>query len=190
MSMKQDLRKMIREKRKHISQEFIKSNSQKIKTRLFLTDEYIKAVTILIYVSYDAEVSTHEMIKESIIDGKTMIVPKSLLRSNSLLLSHLKEWDELEPGAYNILEPKSEFIREVNEDILDLVIVPGVAFDCFGNRLGHGKGYYDRLLKKIHNIPIIGLAFEFQILNMIETEEHDEKIDLIITEERIINCKR
>ena len=72
---------------------------------------------------------------------------------------------------------------------LDLIIVPGVVYDFFGNRIGHGKGYYDRLLKKACTIPSIGLAFEFQIVDRISAEAHDEKVDTIITENRIIICK-
>jgi 5-formyltetrahydrofolate cyclo-ligase len=86
------------------------------------------------------------------------------------------------------LEPKKNYIKEVSIESIDLIIVPGVVFDRNGNRIGHGMGYYDRLLKKSHNIPRIGLAFEFQIVKKIEAEEHDERIDMIITEDRIINC--
>ena len=187
--MKQDLRNKILKKRKQISPDFIKGNSQKIQRLLFSTDEYNQATSILFYISYNGEVSTHKMIIESIDNGKTVIVPKSHPQSNSLMLSHLKNWSELEPGCYNILEPKSEFIREVDVQSIDLIIVPGVVFDIFGNRIGHGKGYYDRLLKKAPDIPSIGLAFEFQMVGKIPVEPHDEKVDRIITENKIIICK-
>ena len=101
--MKQDLRNKILRERKHISPDFIRDNSQKIQRLLFSTDEYTQATSILFYISYNGEVSTHEMITESIVNGKTVIVPKSLPQSNSLVLSHLKNWNELEPGCYNIL---------------------------------------------------------------------------------------
>jgi 5-formyltetrahydrofolate cyclo-ligase len=94
----------------------------------------------------------------------------------------------LEVGAYNILEPKQESIEQVDVESIDLIIVPGVVFDESGNRIGHGKGYYDRLLNDSQNIPNIGLTFELQMIDNIESEKHDEKIDVIITEDRIMKC--
>jgi 5-formyltetrahydrofolate cyclo-ligase len=126
------------------------------------------------------------MIKESIDMGKAVVVPKSVTKEYKLILSRHTNWDDLEAGAYNILEPKKESIEEVDIESIDLIIVPGVVFDIHGNRIGHGKGYYDRLLKNSRNIPSIGLAFGLQIVENIISEQHDEKIDMIITEERII----
>jgi 5-formyltetrahydrofolate cyclo-ligase len=91
-------------------------------------------------------------------------------------------------GAYTILEPRQECVNEVSPESIDLIIIPGVAFDGQGNRIGHGMGYYDRLLQKKIRTHCLGLAFEFQIVESIPTEIHDVKIKKIITEERIIIC--
>ena len=130
------------------------------------------------------------MIKKALENGKRVIVPISEIEERNLSLSELKDYDsELEPGTFNILEPKREFRRLVSPDELDLIIVPGVAFDPSGNRLGRGMGFYDRFLKKVKdNIPIIGLAYDFQVLEKIPANKTDIKVNKIITERRITEC--
>lgn len=188
MKMKDRLRKSIEKKRNTLSTSEVLEKSSRIKKRIFEMDLFRDAQTILFYVSYGNEVYTHDMIKESISLGKTVVVPKSVTKNNALILSRLTDWNNLEVGAYNILEPKQEPIEQVDVESIDLIIVPGVVFDESGNRIGHGKGYYDRLLNDSQNIPNIGLAFELQMIDNIESEKHDEKIDVIITEDRIMKC--
>ena len=185
--MKDRLRKDIIKKRKSLPKSEVIEKSTNIKKRIFEMGKFRDAQTVLFYVSYDNEVYTHDMIKESLLIGKKIVVPKSDTKINTLLLSELTDWNDLECGAYNILEPKQDFIKEVSIKSIDLIFVPGVAFDMHGNRIGHGKGYYDRLLKRASNITSIGLAFEFQVVENIEAEEHDEKIDIIVTEKRVID---
>lgn len=188
VKMKDRLRKSIEKKRNTLSTSEVLEKSSRIKKRIFEMDLFRDAQTILFYVSYGNEVYTHDMIKESISLGKTVVVPKSVTKNNALILSRLTDWNNLEVGAYNILEPKQESIEQVDVESIDLIIVPGVVFDESGNRIGHGKGYYDRLLNDSQNIPNIGLAFELQMIDNIESEKHDEKIDVIITEDRIMKC--
>ena len=188
MKMKDRLRKSIEQKRNTLSTSEVLEKSSRIKKRIFEMDLFRDAQTILFYVSYGNEVYTHDMIKESISLGKTVVVPKSVTKNNALILSRLTDWNNLEVGAYNILEPKQESIEQVDVESIDLIIVPGVVFDESGNRIGHGKGYYDRLLNDSQNISNIGLAFELQMIDNIESEKHDEKIDVIITEDRIMKC--
>ena len=184
--MKEKLRKEIKEKRRKHTKEDNRKKSKEIKERLFGLKEFKNAKTILFYISYDGEVFTHDMILESFYK-KNIIVPISNPTNHSLTLSHLKSWEELSIGSYGILEPRIEKIRKTNVDDIELIIVPGVAFDEKGNRLGHGKGYYDRMLKNA-SAPIVALAFEFQIIENIPVAEHDRPVDMIITEERIIRC--
>ena len=187
--MKEELRKRIKKKRNALSTSEVLEKSSKIKKRFFEMELFRKAQTILFYVSYGKEVFTHDMIKESIVMGKRVVVPKSVTTNNTLILSELTSWGDLELGAYNILEPKQESIEQVDIESIDLIIIPGVVFDVHGNRIGHGKGYYDRLLYYSQDIPTIGLAFEFQIVDNIKSEQHDEKIYFIITEERVMTFK-
>jgi 5-formyltetrahydrofolate cyclo-ligase len=182
--MKEKLRKEIKEKRRRQSKEENRKKSKEIKEKLFGLKEYMDAKTVLFYVSYDGEVFTHDMIKEAL-DDKKVVAPISNKEDCSLSLSILDSWNDLEEGSYGILEPRKDCIKEISIDELDLIIVPGVAFDLNGNRLGHGKGYYDRLLEKTKAISI-GLAFEFQIVKNIPTDRNDVPVDLIITENRMI----
>ena len=185
--MKEELRKEIKEKRKKLSKEENRKKSKEIKERLFSLNEFKEAETVLFYISYNSEVFTHDMILESFYK-KNIIVPISNKEDCSLTLSHLKSWEELNIGSYGILEPRIEKIRKTDINDIDLIIVPGVAFDLKGNRLGHGKGYYDRLLKNL-NAPITALAFEFQIIENVTTYKHDKPVDMIVTEDRIIKCQ-
>ena len=183
--MKENLRKDLKEKRRKYTKEDNRKKSKEIKERLFNLKEFKDAETVLFYISYGSEVFTHDMILESFYK-KNIIVPISNKKDSSLTLSHLKSWEELSVGSYGILEPRIEKIRKTNPEDIDLFIVPGVGFDEKGNRLGHGKGYYDRLLKKAKGKPIVGLAFEFQIVKKIPTGRFDVPVSIIITEKRVI----
>ena len=184
--MKEILRKEIKDKRIKQTKEEQRKKSKEIKENLFGLSEYRDAKTVLFYVSYDGEVFTHGMIKEALM-GKLVVVPISNTKDETLSLSLLGSWDDLEPGSYDILEPKKECIRKISIDEIDLIIVPGVAFDFAGNRMGHGKGYYDKLLNTT-KAATVGLCFEFQLVEKIPTEPHDKPVDIIITEKRVITC--
>lgn len=187
--MKKTLREQFLMKRAALTRSEVLERSLQIKHRLFASSWYRNARTILYYVSYDNEVGTHDMIQESLMNGKNVIVPKTDTRKKSLILSKLLRWEDLHLGSYSILEPREECVREVPVSSIDLLIIPGVVFDCQGNRIGHGMGYYDRLLMNKHRAHSVGLAFELQIIDKIPTEKHDIKVEKIVTEERIITCR-
>lgn len=182
--MKNKLRKELIEKRKKLSEKEVLEESKHIKKRLFEMREFRQASTVLFYVSYDNEVYTHDMIKECISDKK-ITVPISDKKDRRLILSELNSWDDLGSGSYGILEPKKEKIKEIPIEKIDIVIVPGVGFDLNGHRIGHGKGYYDNLLKNSKAL-LIGLAYDWQIVKNIPIEKHDVLMDKIVTEKRII----
>lgn len=186
--MKEKLRKIMMKKRNNLSKSEVLEKSNRIKKRLFEMSNFKKVHTVLFYISYDNEVYTHDMIKESLSNGKHVIVPLTDKKNRRLILSELNNWDELAPGAYNILEPKREHVHEVAVDTVDLILVPGVAFDLYGHRIGHGMGYYDILLQNSKRALHVGLAFELQMVDKIPVEEHDVAVDIIVTEERIISC--
>ena len=186
--MKKSLREQFLIKRKELSKTEVNEKSCQIQHRLFSLPWYRTAKNILFYVSYDKEVDTHEMIKESLLNGKTVLVPKTNTQKKTICVSKLLSWNDLSPCAYSILEPREDCIREVPVSSVELLIVPGVVFDLCGNRIGHGMGYYDRLLKNTPQTHTLGLAFECQIIESIPAEEHDEKVEMILTEDRIIRC--
>jgi 5-formyltetrahydrofolate cyclo-ligase len=186
--MKTEILSRILKKRRCLTAAEIMEKSKQIKRRLFELKEYEEAKTILFYVSYGNEVSTHEMIKDSLAIGKRVVVPKVNEKDHSLCLSLLSKWEDLVICSYNILEPRLECIKEISLESIDLMILPGVVFDSQGNRIGHGFGYYDRLLKNKRKENILALAFECQIVEKIPAEEHDIRVAKIITEDRIIGC--
>ena len=173
--MKEDLRKELMKKRKILSDVDISRKSSQIEERLFEMNEYKESQTILFYVSYDNEVYTHNMIRKSMSEEKNVVVPVSNKENRTLILSKL--------------EPKKGCIEKISLDRIDLIIVPGVGFDKQGHRIGHGMGYYDKLLKNSRDASHIGLAFELQLVDKIPTEKHDVPVEKIITEKRTINCK-
>jgi len=161
-----------------------------IKERLFGLEEFQRSHTILFYVSYGSEVATHEMIQACLASGKKVVVPCTDAKNRKLSLSELQRWEDLGAGAYHIQEPRVECRCEVSLDAVDLIIVPGIAFDLAGHRIGHGMGYYDRLLSKNIKATKIALAFELQLVEKIPAEYHDVSVDMIITERRIIHTKK
>ena len=179
--MKHIIRSQIKSKRELLSQEEISQKSEIIRNKLFSLPEYKKAKMILYYVSFGSEVDTHDMIKESL-ETKTVVAPK--FEEDELKLSKIRSFNDLEKGSYDILEPKK--LREINEKKIDLIIVPGVAFDKNRHRIGFGQGHYDRLLKNFLKVEKIALAFNMQIVDKIPNEEWDVRVDKIITEDNII----
>jgi 5-formyltetrahydrofolate cyclo-ligase len=186
--MKDELRNRIRKKRNALPQSEVIEKSKRIKKTIFDMTEFKKSQAVLFYVSYNNEVSTHDMIKESLTARKKVAVPVTDTDHHCLHISQLKNWDELAYGAYTILEPKKECIREIPLAEIEVIFIPGIVFDMSGHRIGHGEGYYDDLLKHMSHALLVGLAFDFQIIDTIPAETHDIPVHKIVTEKRIIHC--
>lgn len=160
-----------------------------IMKRLVELPEYKNAKTILFYVSVRGEVKTSEMISESLSHGKKILVPSADVKHKKLMISEIHDLNELSPGAFGIPEPKHPHMFPL--DKIDLVIIPGVAFDRLGNRVGYGTGFYDRFLKKLKKgVPFIALGYDFQIVHEIPANRMDVKVHKIVTEKGIINCEK
>lgn len=147
--------------------------------------EYAITRTLATYVALPEEVQTQGLIHRAWNDGKEVAVPCCC--GNELRLFCLKSMDDLAPGALGILEPRVDLQKQGARwcDIagINLFVLPGVAFDRLGGRLGHGKGYYDRLLANTNRrIPKIALAFECQIVDRVPMTAHDVRIDVVVTE--------
>ena len=186
MEKKKSIRKEILAKRRSLSEESVREKSRKIKSNLLGLPEFKRAKTIMFYVAKDEEVRTEEIIKESLRIGKKVAVPVCIVETRDLAPSLLTDYGDLAPGAYGIPEPREEHRSILPPGELTLIIVPGVAFDRQGNRLGFGGGFYDNFLGKVPpGIPRLGLAFELQILEELPFGEKDVPVDGVVTEERI-----
>lgn len=179
--MKDNLRKVILAKRASLSPAEIKNKSDEIRKRLFSLREFKEAEVVMFFVSYRSEVNTHKMISQAL-KGKIVAVPKT--SSRSMVPSIITSMKELSPNKKGILEPKK--IRKIGLKDIDVVIVPGIAFDKKCHRLGYGRGYYDKFLKKVPNAVKIGLAFDLQIVKDMPHEKHDIPVNKVITEKRIL----
>ena len=185
--MKASIRKEILRKRDDIPKEVKSVKDSLIKQSLFSQHEFVNAKSILFYASFRSEVETLSMIKESLGMGKRVILPKVDKAKHVLILSEIKGIEDLTPGYMGIPEPNLHDERPVNLEDIDLVIIPGAAFDHSGNRLGYGGGYYDILLSESKKkIPVTALAYEEQVIDKIPSEKHDVKVNMIITDNRII----
>jgi len=160
--------------------------SVRIMDRVLSLPEHARAATVMFYIDVRAEVRTRQALPAALASGKTIVVPWCN-EHGELELFRLESMDELELGMYRILEPGAELrnLREkqVTPEQLDLILVPGVAFDRRGGRTGHGKGYYDKLLQHARaDAPLVGLAFECQLFPEIPMQEHDIFMDRVVTE--------
>jgi 5-formyltetrahydrofolate cyclo-ligase len=155
--------------------------------------EYAAARTVMFYVDVRSEVRTRHSLNEALATGKRIVVPYCV--EQELELFQLTQMDELAVGMYKILEPRVELRKLPEKRIaprdLDLIMVPGVAFDKTGARMGHGFGYYDKLLQHARaDAPFVALAFECQLFPEIPTQEHDIFMDKIITEKAVYAGQR
>jgi 5-formyltetrahydrofolate cyclo-ligase len=176
MSQKKEIRKEKLMLRESISIGEAEERSKKIAEKLKQDKDYLKAKTIMFYISKDKEVQTHDLIKEAM-KNKKVIVPK--VSNNGLLCCEIADFSKMKFSCYGVLEPTEEIL--CNPSNIDLIIVPGIAFDKTGHRIGYGKGYYDELLKKA-KCTKIALAYQFQIIPKVPADEWDVRVDKVITE--------
>ena len=184
--MKTQLKESILEKRNSLPQKEVLEKSIKIKNNLFNLSQYKKSKIVMFFASFNSEVNTHDMIKASLMN-KTVVVPKVV--NNEIEPSVIMDFDNLVPsGKFRIPEP-IEAMKIAYKNI-HAVIVPGIAFDKKGHRIGYGFGYYDKFLAKVPKAIKIGLCFDFQLVEIIPKETHDVPVDIIVTEKRVVECKK
>lgn len=142
--------------------------------------------TICVYFSLTDEVATHAFISDLLKDGKTICIPK--ITDSSLSLYKITTFSDLEISKLGIHEPVHTS-NQISGEQVDAFIIPGIAFDRYGTRIGWGKGYYDKLLTSVTQ-PKIGLAFSEQIFPLLPRENHDIVMDIIVTEKEIIRINK
>lgn len=190
--LKKQLRREAIKRRNSLSPLQVAEKSASIINRLLVLDEYLNARRIMVYLDFRNEVRTGDLVAGAMADAKNIAVPVTDRAKVSLTPSLIINFPgDLQPGPWGILEPKPQALRPLDPAELDVVITPGVAFDLSGYRIGYGRGYYDRFLRRTGAGAIfIGLAYDFQVLPDIFPGPHDIPVHIIITEDRIIRINK
>jgi 5-formyltetrahydrofolate cyclo-ligase len=189
MQDKASLRKEILAKRSRIPPEVRKTKDGKIQKRLFGVEEFKAAKTLFFFASFRSEVDTFGMIRNTLAGGRRVVLPR--VEGKNLKLYEIKGLDELVSGCMNIPEPSVlTDDRKVTINDVDVVVIPGAAFDERGNRIGYGGGFYDKLLAELRKpIPIIAPTYEEQVIESVPTDAHDKKVSIIVTDCRLIRAE-
>lgn len=176
--------------RMSLSQEWIREKSKAITDKIIALEAYVKSRSLMVYVDFRNEVGTENLILHALSAGKRVSVPITDIKGKRLTPSELLDYPgDLEPGAWGILEPGKQHVRPVSPEDLDLVVVPGVAFDAGGNRLGYGGGFYDRFLPRTRlGTVYLAPAFEIQVVENVFPGPLDVPVHIIVTEEKVITA--
>lgn len=182
---KQDIRKIIKRKREELDRDIKKELDLRIMNNFFNSNYVNNSNVIFIYVNMESEINTVDIINKLLDMGKRVAVPKVLSKNKEMVALEIKSLSDLnESGAFGILEPDMSK-KDVGNEV-DLIILPGLAFDRRGFRVGYGGGFYDKFLEKYDKVQRISLCYNFQIIENIPEEDFDEAIDVIITEDKIM----
>jgi len=185
METKEALRKKMKTKIRSQKGSERRQRSKTIHKKLFLNEDFLKSKCVMLYCSKGTgEVETGSIIKKALKMGKKVVLPVTLVRDRDIKPVYLKDIRRLEKGPYGIYEPEGSPNKKpaALKDI-DLVIVPGIAFDKSNNRVGRGKGYYDNFLRRLpKGKPNIGLGFRFQLLDKVPTTKRDIPLASVITD--------
>lgn len=173
---KTQLRKQIREQKRAMTIEQIEQASAKLAELFFASDMYQQAKTVYGYLPYNQEVRTVPMLQKALDDGKKVAVPK--VCGDVMKFIYLDDLSQVEKGYAGIPEPIAD--EPIADDPTALVLMPGLAFDPEGHRIGYGGGFYDKFLASEPNHPTLALCYEFQVLPTLETEAFDVPVDSVL----------
>ena len=176
---KKALRREIGEKKRALTASEIERRSHILAEKLFETARYRDCKSLYAYLSFNQEVRTEPIIRRAWADGKRVAVPKVMGKEMAFIW--IDSFENLAPqGAYQIVEPIGD--GPVADDAAALVLMPGLAFDPEGHRVGYGGGYYDRFLEREPDHPLVALCYDFQMYAHLDTDPHDVPVDLVITD--------
>lgn len=175
-NMKAELRKTIRERKRQFTSQALGELSLAVISQLERHPRFVQAHTLMLYYSLPDEVSTHRLIDR--LEGKTILLPR-VTGEGTMELRRYTGPADLAVGAYGIMEPTGQVFTDYER--IDLAVVPGMAFDPAGHRLGRGKGYYDRFLARVPHLYKIGICFGFQLFDHIPVEETDITMDCVLS---------
>ncbi|MBQ6224789.1 MAG: 5-formyltetrahydrofolate cyclo-ligase [Bacteroidaceae bacterium] len=175
---KKELRQQIRMQKRRLSAAELAVMSEDICSKVLALASWQEAGTLLLYYPLPDEVDVRLLIKDAFESGKKVLLP--VVKGDELEL-HLYEGEaSLKEGAFGIMEPTGPLFAPIHYDEIELAIIPGMAFDSAGHRLGRGKGYYDRLLPNLRDAKLIGVCFPFQFLEEVPAEAHDISVCKVI----------
>lgn len=176
---KKQVRTLIRNLKQQMTQEQIEDASMRLQEKLLANDHWFSAQTVYLYISINQEVRTSGLIRAALESGKQVAVP--LVVGDDLVFKYITSPDDLRPGYWNVPEPDGNCTTA--EDKKALVIMPGLAFDRNGYRLGYGKGFYDRFLASEPDHYTIALCYDFQMIETVPHDEYDRTVNEIISVE-------
>ena len=186
---KSEARKEALRLRRQLSPREVQALSASVRENLLQLPEYSASRVIACYVAKEHEVQTAGILNAALASGKRIIVPRSDPISVTLTFHEIHGLDELRPGHFGVLEPAPDS-KTISLSEADLVLVPVVAWDSRGNRMGYGMGYFDRALKGRGRATCAGLAFEIQLHDTLPSSSTDIPLDMIITEKRVVRFQR
>lgn len=173
---KKALRSQIREKKREMTPRQIEEKSDALKEKFLKSELYQRAAAIYGYLPYNQEVRTVPMLEQALRDGKRVAVPKVV--GDDMVFIYLEDFSQVEKGYAGIPEPIADGPIARDQDAL--VLMPGLAFDPQGHRIGYGGGFYDRFLAQEPEHPTVALCYDFQMFSELETEEFDIPVDLVL----------
>lgn len=173
---KDQLRKRIREQKRAMTSEVIEEKSRELTEKLLDTDLYRNTQTLYGYLPYNQEVRTVDLLRQAILDGKRVAVPKVF--GEEMRFIYIDDFSQVAKGYAGIPEPVAD--GPVAQDSAALVLMPGLAFDEKGNRMGYGGGFYDKFLASEPGHPTVALCYDFQMVARIPTQAHDIPVDLVL----------
>jgi 5-formyltetrahydrofolate cyclo-ligase len=185
---KQYIRRSVRAVRRGLSEAERLARSRCIWERVIALSCYQHARMVLGYMAFDHEVLTDGLMQQAMASGKQIVLPMVQADREGMTLYAIEDLEhDVASGYHGILEPQPQRTRAVVPETLELALIPGVAFDLRGGRLGFGAGFYDRLLSRLpRDIPMVGLAFDFQVIPRLPSQPHDIMLDAIVTERCVI----
>ncbi|MBH1941465.1 5-formyltetrahydrofolate cyclo-ligase [Mobilitalea sibirica] len=190
------IRSFMKQERNNLTEQQQVALSSAIHRKLFDLDEYINCGILFSYISFQTEVDTKKILEQAFKDKKRVFVPR--VEGKVINFYEILNMNKLKVSSYGIFEPDVEDSKRKSyqghgdmKNCRKLMLLPGLAFDLYGNRIGYGAGYYDRYLREYQQEGFvkIALAYDFQIVDKLIPEIYDMKADIIITPSRVIQCK-
>ena len=187
---KQDLRRELVTQRRSLSPGWVAEQSAALTDRISQWPVFGQAKSVMLYLAMADEPQMDGLISLALKQGKSVFVPALTAKYGFMEAALITSFEDLVIGKLGLRMPDLSRAQVADPATIDLVLVPGVAFDHAGNRLGMGAGYYDRFLSRASHAETAGVIWDFQLMSAVVREDHDVPVQYVITEEQILLCKR